>query len=359
MGIMNFSEIMDRAIDVLKKYFGSIILFNLIYGIITAIVIFVLIIIGVIVGLIFGIATAGALSSFKFGSLPIISMIIVGIIVFIFIVICIAISRGLNVGVIRISSQEFAQGKIGFSEALGSTFKNIHKVLGISFIEGILFLPVLAVFSIPVYFVYYSIKNADPNFKGTAAQGALSVMFVLFCGMILILLFIAIIYLYNTIFIFSVNSIIMENESVIGSLIRSFQLIKRDFWKLYGCNILIVLSISAIRYSLSSVIIVLVSILLLILKLLNVNQDFLVYFNMIYSQLSWPLSILSYLVINPIGIIMTNLMYFNQRFKREGYDMIIELNKMQSNAKVIINERKQASGNIEFSNSNNSNKTTI
>ncbi|MDP4178566.1 MAG: hypothetical protein Q8900_09535, partial [Bacillota bacterium] len=358
MGIMNFSEIMDRAIDVLKKYFGSIILFNLIYGIITTIVMFVLIFIGVIVGLIFGFATAGALSSFKFGSLPIISMIIVGIIVFVFIVIGITISRGLNVGVIRISSQEFVQGKIGFSEALGSTFKNIHKVLGLSFIEGILFLPALAVFLIPVYFFYYMAKSADPNFKSTAAQSALSVMLVLFCCTIVILLFIAVIYLYNTLFIFSVNSIIMENESVIGSLKRSWQLIKRDFWKLYGCNILIVLSISAIRYSLSSVIAVLVSILLLILKLLNANQNLLTYFNMIYSQLSWPITIISYLIINPIGIIMTNLMYFNQRFKREGYDMTIELNKIQSNAKVIINERKQASGNIEFSNSNNSNKTT-
>ncbi|MDP4178565.1 MAG: glycerophosphoryl diester phosphodiesterase membrane domain-containing protein, partial [Bacillota bacterium] len=202
-------------------------------------------------------------------------------------------------------------------------------------------------------------KSADPNFKSTAAQGAISVMIGLFVCMIFILLFVAVIYLYNTLFIFSVNSIIMENESVIGSLKRSWQLIKRDFWKLYGCNILIVLSISAIRYSLSSVIAVLVSILLLILKLLNANQNLLVYFYMIYSQLSWPITIISYRVINPIGIIMTNLMYFNQRFKREGYDMIIELNKIQSNAKVIINERKQASGNIEFSNSNNSNKTTI
>ena len=75
----------------------------------------------------------------------------------------------------------------------------------------------------------------------------------------------------------------------------------------------------------------------LLAKSLSLPMDFLAFLNLTYSIANFPISILSWLVITPIGTIMTTLLYYNQRFKKEGYDMVIGLREIQKN-----DERKQS-----------------
>jgi hypothetical protein len=66
-----------------------------------------------------------------------------------------------------------------------------------------------------------------------------------------------------------------------------------------------------------------------------------------YSIARWPLNLLAWLLISPMGIIMTTLLYFNVRSRKEGFDMLLKLREIQKN-----DERKQAGESIEYSSSN-------
>lgn len=329
MGIMGLSEILDGAVDLLKKYIKTTILYSLAFDIIFMVIGCILIFVSV---LFIGIGTAfvtialkNSPISSKAKSTILITIIMVILVLFIALIV-IAFTLCSNVGIIRISSQDFLKENIGISAALGESFKNIHKVFGLVFSIGILFLPTACIFCIPTYLLYSWFKGMNYSFSGGDAGKI--ILFVI-STIILLLFFIAILLVYTTLFTFSLNAIIIEKKGIISALNRSYQLVKKDFWKIYGCNVLIGLTISALRYSLSSVVALVLGIIYLILKYLNAQQDFLMLFSMIYSYANWPISIISWLIINPLGIIMINLLYFNQRFKREGFDMIIRLKRIE------------------------------
>jgi hypothetical protein len=77
------------------------------------------------------------------------------------------------------------------------------------------------------------------------------------------------------------------------------------------------------------------------MKLLNIKQNYTTFTTLIIVYLRWPVTLLSWLVISPLGTIMLTLLYFNQRFKKEGYDMVLRLREIQK-----TDERKQLSGTI-------------
>lgn len=318
MGIMSLSEIMDRAVDILRKYMKSIVLYSLCYGLIyTAGVVFLL----------FG---GGIFIAFSVAILP---NVVIPIIFFSIIGIIVGVmALASKIGIIKISSQVFSDEYVGFGEAMGASFKNLHKVIGIMLIEILLFIPALIIFGLIFYFIS---SDASITIMGTYRSGEI-ILIILAILTGLALLFVILIY--STMFSFSLHAVVIEKKGVIAAIKRSFSLIRNNFWRIFGATLLFGLTIYAIQSSLSSFLTGILSLLYLLIKFLNVPLDYITFLNLTLSLTTWPLRILSWLIITPVGSIMTTLLYYNQRFKKEGYDMVIMLKGIQKN-----DERKQSS----------------
>lgn len=320
MGIMGLSEIMDRAIDILRKYMKSIVLYSLCYGMIYIAGVFILVFGG-------GIFVALSAAVFPNVVVPVVFISVIGIIAGV-------MAMASKIGVIKISSQVYDDEKVGLGEALGASFKNLHKVIGLFLIEIVLFLPIGAVFGGILYFI---IRFFNFSFGFTGSYGPLGIVLIILTILVFLLLFFVIL-IYTTIFSFALQAVVIEKKGIIASAKRSFMLIKKNFWRIFGTTLLIGLTIYAVQSSLTSFIALILSLFYLLIKFLNLPLDYLSFINLTFSLANWPISIISWLIITPMGTIMTTLLYYNQRFKKEGYDMIVRLKDIQKN-----NERKQSS----------------
>ena len=313
MGVMNLAEIMDRSIEILKKYVTTIIMFSIGYG--------VLLCAGIVIVAIIGSIFLGVAIGF------IKNVIFVVVIFSILGSALIALTLATQVGIIKITSQEFFEERIYASSAVGASFKSIFKVLGVTMIGLLLAIPAIGIFSVPVYFLYKNFESTAEFLKGNTA--GIIIFTVIY--MILILAAIAVIIGYITIFVFSLQALIVEKKGVIKSVKRSFYLVRHSFFKIYGCVILFSITVSAIQYSIVSFWGLAVSIVFMILKFFNVQESYTTFLTMALTYSNWPISLISWCVISPIGTIMISLLYFNQRFKKEGYDMTLRLKQIQKN----------------------------
>jgi len=313
MGVMNLAEIMDRSIEILKKYVTTIIMFSIGYG--------VLLFAGIVIVAILGSIFLGVAIGF------VKNVIFIVVIFSILGSALLALTLATNVGIIKITSQEFFEERIYASSAVGASFKSIFKVLGVTGIGLLLFIPAIGIFSVPVYFLYKSFESTAEFVDGNMA--GIIIFAVIY--MILILAAIAVIIGYITIFVFSLQALIVEKKGVIKSVKRSFYLVRHNFFKIYGCVILFGITVSAIQYSIVSFWGLAVSIVFMILKFFNVQESYTTFLTMALTYSNWPISLISWCVISPIGTIMISLLYFNQRFKKEGYDMTLRLKQIQKN----------------------------
>jgi hypothetical protein len=328
MGTMSLTEIMDKSIETLKKYVKTIVTFNLAYGALCFIGIIGAIIVGAIL---IAIALGLKLNPIVWG----VFSFVLGICIFAFIM-------SFKIGLIKISSQEFLEDRIYASQAIGSSFKKVFVILGVVLMEMVLFLPVLGVF-VAIGYVFYNNIQQPLIWGGMYDNYGIGtiILFIIF-----VLLISISILAYITIFSFSFHAVALENKGVIASLKRSYNLVKEDYFKILGCILLFNLTIYAIVYSLQSFLGILASIVYMVLRFLNIEQDFITFATMAYNYSSYPISILSWLVISPIGTIMLTYLYYNQRFKKEGYDITLRLNKIQK-----CEEKEQLCESTQYNNS--------
>jgi hypothetical protein len=324
MDVMTLSEVFDRSIEILKKHIKTIILFTLAYGILLVIGIFLFTLIGVLLA-----AFSGAMMGS--GYLAIFTIIILAIIIA-------SLVLTQYIGMIKISSQEFFEEEVLTDSAVKVSFKSIFKVFRM--------LICLLVMFIPVGIIYYYLGK---SFFGTFDTLIYSVDIFVGRGIgaiVLLVLFILssvfVLFCYTTWISFVFHAMIIEEKGVFSSIKRSFSLVRQSFWKLFGSLLLVVFIVYALQISLGGFAALVSSVFYLITKFLNINQDVMSFFTMAAEYASFPLNIVSWLIIMPIGYIMTTMLYFNERFKKEGYDLTLRLKKLQKNQ-----ERKQVS---EFTN---------
>ena len=325
MGIMSLTEIMDRSVEILKKYIKTLVTFNLAYWAIS----FCFIIMALIIG--------GILSAITIGLK--LNAVIIGILFSILGVGIFAFIMSFKIGLIKISSQDFVGERIYASQAIGVSVKKMFKVLGVAFMETILFLPVIFIFAIIIYLTY-DILWKNLLTYGIPQKNDISLIILV---IVLALLAIFSVLVYITIFSFSFYVLAIEDVGVFVSLKRSYFLVKGDFFKILGCTILFSLSIYAITISLQGFVGIASSIIYIFFKFMNVDIGFLNYSSVAYGYLQWPITILSGLVISPLGTIMITHLYYNQRFKKEGYDITLRLNKIQKDE-----EKEQSSNGTQY-----------
>ena len=311
MGLMNLAEIMDKSIEILKKYLTTIIMFSIGYGVI------------MFLGLIIFTIGASIFAAIALGMID--NVVFTVIVISILVLIVLGFSLTVNIGIIKITEQEFYGERIYASNAVGETFKNIFKVLGITSIAVLLFIPVIGIFSVPTYLIY---KFFEAN-SGLMGENPFGIIMFVVITIICILAATAIIIGYVTMFSFSLQVAVIEKKGVISSVKRSFNLVKNNFWKMYGCVILFGITVYAIRYSIMSFWALITSIIFMLLKFFSVQQNFTTFLTMALTYSKWPISLISWCIISPLGTIMLSVLYFNQRFKKEGYDMFLKLKEIE------------------------------
>lgn len=318
MAVMNISEVMDRSIDVLKKNIKSIILFSLGYGAIIFGVTLVLIIVGAI--------SIAVLSNFTSTSMVVVSGIILTLLgIFLF-----SFYLSSHAGMVKISSQDFLNEQVAAHDAIKASFKVIPKLFCIVFLAILMFLPIAGIFGAVVYFWFDKIKDSMLALEVYEVFGAEQIMLIIF-PIVLAIVAVFCITAFSAWFSFVIQAVTVEKTGIIGSIKKSFTLVRKNFWSIFWCIILFNLTIFAFKSSLDGFLGILTTIFYFLEKFLDIKQDFITYVTTIYSLLSWPITILYTLIITPIGTIMMSNLYFNQRFKKEGYDLQLRLIEIQNN----------------------------
>ena len=235
---------------------------------------------------------------------------------------------------IKIVSQEMLNEKVLAYDAIKASFKSFFKALGIGAAGTVFSLPLLAVLGGAGYLVFSRwdpFPNSYEPFFGILDPGGSAVLFVaLFLIVILVLALIVSAYL--NFFCFSLQALILEKQSVLGSVKRSFSMVKSAFWRIFGCAVFFYLTVYMITLSIQSFGLLISGLIYLVLQFLNVPQDAVAFITLAYNYSSYPVSILSWLVISPLRVIMTTLLYYNRRFIREGWDMRLKLDEIKRGA---------------------------
>lgn len=322
MAVMNVNEVMDRSIDVLKKNIKSIVLFSLGYGLIGLGIVIVLMIVG-------GISMVFVPKDTST------SMIVAYIIVFTIIGILLSsFVLSSKAGIARISGQDFLKEQVAAHDAIKISLKSIPKLFCVSFLIILMFLPVAGIFGAIIYFMYKAIEDSMLLFDIYGAKEIILIILTVLLALLIVFCIAA----FFTWFCFVVQAVAVEKSGIIGSIKKSFSLVRHNFWRIFWCIILFNLTIFAFKSSIDSCLALLTTIFYFLEKFLNINQDFITYVSTIFTMLRWPLSVLYTLIITPIGTIMMSTLYFNQRFEKEGYDLQLKLMEIQHNQ-----EREQLS----------------
>ncbi|MFL0269946.1 hypothetical protein [Candidatus Clostridium radicumherbarum] len=319
MRLMNLSEIMDRSIDILRKNIKSIALFSFGYAVLTFI--------GIILASILVAIFAAVIDRTQ-------NIVLEVIIISFFILFLAAFLLSNGIGIIKISSSEFTKEKIYAHTAIKASFKSLFKVYAIIIIGTIALLPVLAAFGGLGYVLANSFNINNVNTDMFIGKGI--VIVIIFILYVLAAIF-AVLAVLNW-FLFSLHTLSIENTGVISSIKRSFYLVRKDYLRVLGASILFTLTVTVLRLSVDLILGTASSIIYLLLKFFSIKQDYIGFLSMIYNYVSWPLSIIVLMVITPINVIMLTMLYYNQRFKKEGYDLELRLREIE-----LKNEREQVS----------------
>jgi len=324
MEIMSLTEIMDKAVDVHKKYIKTTAVFVLIFGIISGLIIGVSSIIGAAIGIPIAMAT---------------SSWVVGAIMFtVYFMLAFAFQLCKNVGLTEIFSQEFTMKNINMDRALGAAFKNIGKSITIVVAGTLLASPAIAVFWILGKVLF---DQCGKSLIPVGVYGGIEI-FLMIAVVLLIIAGIAFTAWFLTIHIFSIHVITLEDRMFFDALKRSRQLVKNNFWKVLGSSIIFNLIVFGIMSSINALILILSGLLLLVLKLLSFQPDIITFFTVIGYLIRLPITMLISIFITPLGWTFITLLYHNQLFKKEGHDLGLRLKEVEK----INLERKPLSEGI-------------
>ena len=314
MGIMGFSEIMDTSFEILRKYLKTIIFYNIGMGIVAFISVFAIMFFFLLA------LIPGAFYPNPSG---------LWVAVFFIAVLILSVTFSISIGIIKITGQYFEESKVYAYDAIKAAIKKFPAVIGLVFIGGLLFVPVAAA-AISIFIAITKGINMSVNGMMDIGLGGATVI-IMVIALIAATILVSIGYL--TIFSFALQAIIIEEKGVEDAIKRSYRLVKTNYFKLVGCNLLIIAAIYAINLSLESFLGLVISIVFMVMRFLNIQQEFLLFISSLYSQVSWPLTLLSWLIITPIGTIMLTVLYYNERFKKEGHDLLIRLKQIQEGLK--------------------------
>jgi len=308
--IMSISEILDKAFDIHKKNIGT-----------SALYMFVLSIISIVVGLIFVFVgmvpltmMMGSISMLGYGVTDVQVFIWIAVMFVVFGVVFYSLELIRQSGIIIIGSNGFLKRKTDVGEAMEGMFRNIPRMLSVMLAGTLLFIPLVIIFGgVMIAFI----RNYEITYSTASLVG------ILVSGLILFVWFTY----FMTVHIYSAHAAIIEKLTFFKALKRSRELVKNNFWKTLGIYILFALVVGAVSFSIYTIFGIIAGVIYLILSSSGINQNLMTMLLMLGNILRIPMQIIVTLFVGPLTGIFITILYYNQRFKKNGYD--IELNLME------------------------------
>lgn len=314
-GVMSVTHMLDKAVDIHKKHMGT-----------SALYLFVMSILIAVIGILFSFIIIPPFSLLmtrsiiiEYGafepSYPISVFVLIAVITLLFY----SLESIKQSGIITIGSYGFLRKKVDISDAIMGAFKNILRVLSVVIAGIILFLPI-ALVCFSILFFIFSNHGYDLSGEVLSIVGAILVSIV----------FIVAFVYYMTIHAFSVQIAIIERAYFFKALKRSRELLKGRFWKTLGCFASSSLMITFVNISIYTIFGLIGGIIYLVLRSANISTEMLTMLLMLVNVVRIPLQMLISYFITPIVGIFTTILYYNIRFKKEGYDIILNVLRLKS-----------------------------
>jgi len=310
---MNAAELMDRAVHVYKKSFGKQLAFSAIFGVITYVASIILAFVFLfVIGFIVGSALYAALTP-AFGSpaaytggaiLAVLLLMLVVILPFVFLWYAIS-----SAGHCAISGPAF----FGYKSKL--PFKQLPRMVGRIFsaliAQAIASLPFIG---IAVLFVISGM------FEFLIVRAPWTFALINFVFLVLLML-------YLNVFSLSIAVAVFEKKAFFNTLIRSWELIRGEFWKIAGIRLVWLLSVAVIYtalYGVLALIVVLVTFIVTTSDISAAGVAIIGFANIIAMLAGTAIT----LVIMPLDGVFAATLYFNQRIKKEGLDIEARLGRL-------------------------------
>jgi len=306
---MNAAALMDRVFDLYKATFKMQIAFSLIIGIISFILMMILGIAMVVVtiGAIGITAGVGGVADEYAAVLMAVTLVLLGMLPLYMAWIYLSAS-----GHILISKQAFygEVPRLPFREL----FSAFLRIMSAGLAQIILSLPWVAVIGVMIYFAVAGYGDAF-EFIFMIPPWVLVVGSIIYA-----LLYIV----YSNIFALSIPAALFEGRVFFGSIVRSLQLMRGDFWRILGLRLLWALLVFLFSYSAQGLVVGVVGILAHSAGTVLAFAELWAATGILQFYASLAVSIL----VGPMEGIMTALIYFNQRIKKDGLDIEIGLSQL-------------------------------
>jgi signal transduction histidine kinase len=301
---MNSAGVMDMTFDIYKRSFWMQIFLSIIINTISGVVMGILVFGGVFAGVVAAMSQSTALMVAVF--------VVVGIISLVF---GLVVSAALGAGCLCLGKQAFYGERVDISRALTDTMKAVTRVATVMLAEALVMVPLTLLLLSPfIVALTMSVVNGyylDLSNAALAGVVVYSVLAVLVVG------------LAANFFILSVPIALFEKSYFFKPLARSVKLLKNDFWKTFGVRLIFGVVIYVISYALVSVVSLGVEYTGILSEFTGSASDVL----QLYSALGWQYAVSALIstVLQPLSGILTAVIYFNQRIKKEGMDIEIGL----------------------------------
>ncbi len=318
MNITGIGELMDKSLDILRKKFKDIVMYNFVYTMVLGAMGFIVILILTLVAIFLW-------SSFN-EALGIIAYMVI------LLIFLLGLYLSLGTGVINLSSKSVLGEKTSIGNSISLAFKGILKTLGLTFLVALTLIPAVAVF----YYMGRGVIDSLSNFLSYSVIGyRLQWLNLIIIPMIFLLLLFFVALLYLTFYIYALQVLIIEKKGAIGAIRGSYRLIKNNYFKTLKHVFLVMLSVFGIRYSFESIVTTVAVIIYLVGMFFGIDMDMATIISAIYGVMAFPLTVLTWLVITPIFFIMTTAMYYNERAKKDGFDIYMKLDALKKQRKEM------------------------
>lgn len=135
--------------------------------------------------------------------------------------------------------------------------------------------------------------------------------------------------LYYNIFALAIAVSVFENKTFFGALMRSWELIKGEFWRIAAVRLMWLLIAYALTFSIQGALQLLALLIGSSPGLFGLNSTALVGLSGALSGFSILLSFITAIIAMPLDGVFSATLYFNQRIKREGLDIEIGLGRLR------------------------------
>jgi len=301
---MNAAALMDRVFDLYKATFKMQIAFSLIIGIISLILM-----VAMGIALAIGVGAAFGVAGYADDRFIVIAVVLVLIGILPLYLGWVYLSAS---GHILISKQAFYGEPIELP--LGDTFAAFLRIMSAALAHLILSAPWFILLAFGIYFV---------------AAGQYDILYffldihpltLIFGGLAFSLLYI----IYSNIFALSIPVAIFERRLFFSTVTRSLQLLKGDFWRVLGLRTLWVIVVYIFSYSAQGLV-------LAIVGFAAASAGNVVDLGQLYiatSGMQFYVSLFAAILLGPMEGILTALIYFNQKIKKDGLDIEIGLDRL-------------------------------